>query len=104
MASYRRADKFTQAARRLGYPARSVFKLQSLQRRFHLFKRGQSIVDLGAAPGSWSLFASKAVGGAGHVLALDIKERLMPLPGAALPSNVRYLRQDVFRWKPTVNA
>ena len=60
-------------ARKLGYPARSVFKLQEIDRRMRLLRAGQNVLDLGAAPGSWSLYASERVGLTGHVYAIDIK-------------------------------
>jgi 23S rRNA (uridine2552-2'-O)-methyltransferase len=60
-------------ARKLGYPARSVFKLQEIDRRMRLLRAGQNVLDLGAAPGSWSLYASERVGPSGHVYAIDIK-------------------------------
>jgi 23S rRNA (uridine2552-2'-O)-methyltransferase len=60
-------------ARAQGYPARSVFKLQEIDRRMRLFKPGQNVLDLGAAPGSWALFASQRVGATGHVYAIDLK-------------------------------
>lgn len=71
---YSRPDAKTLEARAKGYPARSVFKLQEIDRRMRLFKAGQNVIDLGAAPGSWSLYASERVGPTGHVYAIDIKE------------------------------
>jgi 23S rRNA (uridine2552-2'-O)-methyltransferase len=71
---YSRPDAKTMEARAKGYPARSVFKLQEIDRRVRLFKAGQNVIDLGAAPGSWSLYASERVGPTGHVYAIDIKE------------------------------
>ncbi|HVY29235.1 MAG TPA: RlmE family RNA methyltransferase [Polyangiaceae bacterium] len=71
---YARPDAKTMEARSKGYPARSVFKLQEIDRRMRLFKPGQNVIDLGAAPGSWSLYASERVGPTGHVYAIDIKE------------------------------
>jgi 23S rRNA (uridine2552-2'-O)-methyltransferase len=71
---YARPDAKTMEARSKGYPARSVFKLQEIDRRMRLFKAGQNVLDLGAAPGSWSLYASERVGPTGHVYAIDIKE------------------------------
>ena len=50
---YRRPDAFTKAAKAQGYPARSVFKLEEIDRRTRLFRSGQRVLDLGAAPGSW---------------------------------------------------
>jgi 23S rRNA (uridine2552-2'-O)-methyltransferase len=70
---YSRPDAKTMEARAKGYPARSVFKLQEIDRRMRLFRPGQNVIDLGAAPGSWSLYASERVGPTGHVYAIDIK-------------------------------
>jgi 23S rRNA (uridine2552-2'-O)-methyltransferase len=80
---YSRPDRHTRAAKAAGYPARSVFKLEDIHKRYGLFKAGQRVLDLGAAPGSWTLFASEAVGAAGRVLAVD----LSPIE-AAMPKNV----------------
>lgn len=80
---YARADARTRQARAQGYPARSVFKLEEIDRRVRLFKNGQRVLDLGAAPGSWSLYASQKVGTSGSVLAVDIQ----PLK-QAFPPNV----------------
>ena len=70
---YAKPDAKTMEARKLGYPARSVFKLQEIDRRMRLLRAGQNVLDLGAAPGSWSLYASERVGLTGHVYAIDIK-------------------------------
>jgi 23S rRNA (uridine2552-2'-O)-methyltransferase len=88
---YAKPDAKTMQARAQGYPARSVFKLQEIDRRMRLFRAGQNVLDLGAAPGSWSLFASERVGKTGHVYAIDIKpilqvfgENVQALEGDAL--------------------
>src|SRR6185436_7645853 len=78
---YTQADRFTRAAKAAGYPARSVFKLEEIQRRYRLFRSGQRVLDLGAAPGSWSLYASREVGPAGRVLAVDLSEIGETMPG-----------------------
>ncbi|MCB2009543.1 MAG: RlmE family RNA methyltransferase [Geminicoccaceae bacterium] len=52
-------DPFVQEARKLGYRARSVFKLQEIDERFGLIRKGMRILDLGAAPGSWSQYAAR---------------------------------------------
>jgi len=87
---YARPDRHTRAAKAAGYPARSVFKLEEIQRRLGLFRAGQRVLDLGAAPGSWSLFASGAVGAAGRVLAVDLSEI-----DVAMPKNVTTRVLDV---------
>ena len=62
-------DPFVQAAQRAGWRARSVFKLEEIDTRFGLIAKGEAVIDLGAAPGSWSQYA--AAKGA-RVLALDL--------------------------------
>jgi len=88
---YKRPDRHTRAAKAAGYPARSVFKLEEIHRRYRIFKPGQRVLDLGAAPGSWSLYSSQSVGPTGQVLAVDLSE----IPGP-LPPNVVARQLDVF--------
>jgi 23S rRNA (uridine2552-2'-O)-methyltransferase len=71
---YKKPDAFTKAAKAQGFPARSVFKLEEIDRRVRLFRPGQRVLDLGAAPGSWSMYAAQKVGAKGHVFAVDISE------------------------------
>ena len=66
------SDIYVKRARQGGWRSRAVFKLEEIQRRDHLIKRGMTIVDLGAAPGGWSQFAAEILAGHGKVLALDI--------------------------------
>ena len=70
----RRQDHYTRRAQAEGYPARSVYKLQEIQKKYNLFSRGMRILDLGAAPGSWSMYLVKLVGPEGHVTAVDLQE------------------------------
>jgi 23S rRNA (uridine2552-2'-O)-methyltransferase len=81
-------DPYVAAARRVGYRSRSAFKLVELDRRFHLLRPGQRVVDLGCAPGGWSQVAVERVGRRGTVVGVDIAETA-PLPG------VRLLRADL---------
>lgn len=73
-------DPFVAEAKRLGYRSRAAFKLIQLDERFGLFKRGNRVVDLGAAPGGWSQVAAQKVGPTGHVVALDYLE-MTPMAG-----------------------
>lgn len=66
-------DPRTLEAKKKGYPARSVFKLEEIQAKTQLLKPGMRVLDLGAAPGSWSLYASQKVGQNGRVLAVDLQ-------------------------------
>lgn len=76
---YSRADAKTRSAKAGGFPARSVHKLEEIDHRTKLLRPGQHVLDLGAAPGSWSMYASKRVGRTGRVLAIDLSEIPMHL-------------------------
>ncbi|MFC1602311.1 23S rRNA (uridine(2552)-2'-O)-methyltransferase RlmE [Pseudomonadota bacterium] len=67
-------DDYVKKAQQAGYRSRAAFKLLEIQERDHLLKPGQTVVDLGAAPGGWSQIAKQLVGSKGHVIALDILE------------------------------
>ena len=69
--SYQRKDPFYKKAKDKGYRARSSFKLKQIQKKFSIMKRGDLVVDLGAAPGGWSQVASEFVGSNGTVVAVD---------------------------------
>ncbi len=71
-------DARTRAAKQRGYPARSVFKLEEIDKRVGLLRSGQRVLDLGAAPGSWSLYASQKVGNHGLVMAVDLQPITQP--------------------------
>jgi len=73
-------DPYFQKAKTEGYRARSAYKLIQIQKKFRILRKGQSILDLGAAPGSWSQVASKIVGRTGKVIAVDLKP-IEPIPG-----------------------
>jgi 23S rRNA (uridine2552-2'-O)-methyltransferase len=77
-----RRDPFVRSAKRAGYRSRAAYKLIQLDERERIFRPGQVVVDLGAAPGGWSQVAAERVGQAGRVLALDLLA-MDPLPGVA---------------------
>ncbi len=83
------ADPRTRAAKARGYPARSVFKLEEIDRRLGLFRNVRCVLDLGAAPGSWTLYAAERVGREGKVLAVD----LAPI-AQSFPSQVEVILGD----------
>ncbi|MDB4940799.1 MAG: Cell division protein FtsJ / Ribosomal large subunit methyltransferase [Labilithrix sp.] len=86
---YKGPDRFTVSAKQQGYPARSVFKLEEIDRRLGLLKGGMRVLDLGATPGSWMLYAAQRVGQNGRVLAVDLN----PL-GTAVPANAQFIEGD----------
>ena len=65
-------DEYVLKARAQGYRSRAVFKLAEIQQKDRVLKAGQFVLDLGAAPGSWSEYASQIVGDQGKIIALDL--------------------------------
>jgi len=93
MKTYR--DHYFLKAKRENYPARSVYKLKEMDARFRLLRSGMKVLDLGAAPGSWSLYAAERIGSSGLVLACDLQDT-----ETVFPSNVTFLRENVFERSP----
>lgn len=71
--SYARGDRFTQQARDEGYAARSVYKLQEIDRRAQVVPRSGNIVDLGCFPGSWSAWVLERLGKNGKLVGVDFE-------------------------------
>ena len=73
-------DRYVNLARSRQLRSRAVFKLEELDRRHKLFRPGQTVVDLGAAPGSWSAYVVEKVRPGGKVIAVDLLD-VQPLSG-----------------------
>lgn len=86
-------DTYTIRARKEGFPARSVYKLAEIQERFRILKKGARVADLGCAPGSWLLFASRVVGSRGKVIGVDLN----PV-SISLPANTEFICGDILDW------
>lgn len=84
------SDHFTRLAKKERFPARSVYKLKEIQQKFGVIRRGDRILDLGCAPGSWLLLAAQLTGETGSVAGID----LVPV-SIELPSHVRVFTADV---------
>ena len=84
-------DHWTLRARREGYPARSVYKLKEIDEKFGVLPPGGRILDLGASPGSWSLFALRKMGARGRVTAVDLN----PLAAGGAAENLDFIRGDM---------
>ena len=83
-------DHFSRLARKENFPARSVYKLQEIQKKFRLIKKGDRVLDLGCSPGSWTLYASDLAGEKGMITGIDIKKVEIKIP-----SNVRIYNCDI---------
>lgn len=67
-------DSWSQKAREDGYRARSVYKLIELDLKFKVLKPGMTVLDLGAAPGSWMQYELERVGPKGKIIGMDLQE------------------------------
>lgn len=76
-----RSDAFQRRARREGYRARSAYKLMDIQKKSKIFKKADTVLDLGAAPGGWSQVALEHVGDDGKLVGVDL-QHVLPLKGA----------------------
>ena len=95
MATSRRdkADSYTLRAHREGYPARSVYKLQEIQESCRIIRPGDSVLDVGAAPGSWTLYVHRQlIKGQGRIVAVDLN----PLGLNPVPPTVTSFTGDAF--------
>lgn len=90
-----RHDPAYQRAKQSGYAGRAIFKLEEIDARFRLFKRGGRVLDLGCWPGSWLQYACEKVGDQGTLVGVDLKEVEI-----ALPDNVQTFVGDVDKLRP----
>lgn len=86
----RRRDQYHKLAREKGYRSRAAFKLLETVRRYKFIRRGDVIIDLGAAPGGWTQIARSVVGEEGCVICVDLRE-IAPFEWG----NVFTLRMDI---------
>lgn len=73
-------DPYVRKAQQDGYRSRAAYKLLEIDKRDHLLRPGMTVVDLGAAPGSWCQVAVQKMKGQGRVLAIDLLP-VAPMPG-----------------------
>jgi 23S rRNA (uridine2552-2'-O)-methyltransferase len=83
-------DHYTRRARDEKWVARSVYKLEEIDRRFKLIGRGHRLLDLGCYPGSWSQYSLEKVGPRGEVVGVDLRE-----PERLSAPNFRFIKADV---------
>ncbi|MCB2193220.1 MAG: RlmE family RNA methyltransferase [Deltaproteobacteria bacterium] len=90
-----RPDAYYRRAKNQGYAARSVFKLQEMDRRYGLLRSGQAVLDLGCHPGSWLQYASQKVGRSGRLVGVDLQE-----PSVSLPKGFCFIQADLLELTP----
>lgn len=81
-SDYTSQDPHAKKARAEGYAARSVYKLQEIDRRHSVLRAGSRVLDLGAAPGSWSQWVAPRLGPKGVLVAVDWQPIDVVIPGA----------------------
>ena len=84
-------DHYFYKAKHDGYVARSAYKLEELDKKYRIIRKGNFVLDLGCSPGSWLQYASKKVGEKGRVLGVD----LQPV-NHSLPIHGKVLQADIF--------
>ena len=72
-------DEYVKRSQKEGYRSRAIYKLEEIQQKDNLIRQNMQVVDLGAAPGGWSQYATELVGTNGRVVASDILP-IDPLP------------------------
>jgi 23S rRNA (uridine2552-2'-O)-methyltransferase len=73
-------DHYTQQAKKERFPARSVYKLEEIQKKYHIIKKGNNVLDLGCAPGSWLLYSANLTGSTGRVIGIDLAPVTINVP------------------------
>jgi len=88
-------DHYSNRAREEKWLARSVYKLEEIDRKHGIIRRGFRVLDLGCYPGSWSQYCLKKVGKRGEVVGLDIKA-----PDRIFAENFRFIKTDILTLEP----
>lgn len=90
--SYEKPDFWAIKAKKEGYPARSVYKLEEIDQKFKLFRSGIRVLDLGAAPGSWSQWVLKKLNQKGFLAAIDLQDLKISPKG----DNFFFIKADLY--------
>lgn len=86
-------DYYFKKAKKDKYPARSVYKLEEVQKKYRFLRPGDSVLDLGCHPGSWSLYASQVVGEKGIVVGVDLQQTAAPLRDGG--AEIHWIQHDI---------
>ena len=101
-----RRDTYVRQSKIDGYRARSAYKIKEIDEKFKIFKGGMSIIDIGAAPGSWSQYVSKVVK-SGKIISIDLKkmeniDNTLQVQGDFSSSETQNLIKEYLKKKPDV--
>jgi 23S rRNA (uridine2552-2'-O)-methyltransferase len=95
-SNYNKKDRFYHKAKAEGFLARSAYKLQEMQQRFKVIKRGDKVLDLGCAPGAWSQVALPLVGREGKIVGIDLEA----IDLSKFTPQLRFIHGDAFKLTP----
>ena len=87
-------DYYYELAKKEKYPARSVYKLEEVQKKYKILKKGQRVLDLGCHPGSWSVYTAQVIGAKGVVVGVDLQPT--DLPSQKGHAEIHWLCYDVY--------
>ncbi len=80
MSRFQKDDAYFRRAKREGFAARSIYKLEEIDRKHRLFRKGLRVLDLGCAPGSWLQYIARRIGPEGVAVGVDLSEVKISLP------------------------
>jgi len=86
----KKEDFYKRKAKEEGYPSRSVYKLEEIDKKYNLIEKGDNVLDLGCAPGSWLLYISEKIGNNGKVFGIDIDDIKIKKR-----NNILFIKKDV---------
>ena len=87
---FERKDHFYKRAKKEGLASRAAYKLLEIQKKFKVWRKGSSLLDLGSAPGGWLQILSKEVGPSGKIVGIDrLPLKIQP------PSNVQFIQKNI---------
>ena len=88
-------DHYSRRAKKDRFPARSVYKLSEIQKKYRLINKGYRVLDLGCFPGSWLLYAAELTGDKGQVVGIDLKPVTIQVA-----TNIKTIAVDVHELDP----
>lgn len=90
-------DHYFKKAKKENYPARSVYKLEEVQKKYSILKKGNKVLDLGCQPGSWSQYAAEIVGSSGLIVGVDLTDVNIGRPATPKESAIHFFCADIMQ-------
>ena len=87
-------DPYTKKARNENYEARSIYKLQEIEKRERVFDKVKTVIDLGASPGSWTQFCLEKLPANGKIYSIDLKPINVEDP------RIEFVQESIYDWNP----